>query len=77
MSIKKNEKKSFNDLYNERKSEPTPAQKFITEVAQLTNRSEQTIRMWLSGVQIPDPNVCRVIGLHFGVDSESLFERIN
>lgn len=67
------EKKSFTELYLERKNEPTPAQRFINEVAELTKRSEQTVRMWLSGVQIPDPNVMKVIGMHFGVDPESLF----
>lgn len=69
------EKKSFFDLYNEAKSEPTPAQKFVKEVANLTDRSEGTVRMWLAGVQIPDPNVSRVIGMHFGVDADALFER--
>lgn len=66
-------KKSFTELYLERKNEPTPAQRFINEVAELTKRSEQTVRMWLSGVQIPDPNVMKVIGMHFNVDPESLF----
>ena len=67
------EKKTLNDLYNEAKQEPTPAQRFISEVAELTKRSEQTVRMWLSGVQIPDPNVTENIARHFNVDPESLF----
>jgi hypothetical protein len=66
-------KKSFTELYLERKNEPTPAQRFINEVAELTKRSEQTVRMWLSGVQIPDPNVMKVIGMHFNVDPDTLF----
>jgi len=66
-------KKSFTELYLERKNEPTPAQRFINEVAELTKRSEQTVRMWLSGVQIPDPNVKKVIGMHFNVDPDTLF----
>lgn len=66
-------KKTFTDLYLERKNEPTPAQRFISEVAELTKRSEQTVRMWLSGVQIPDPNVTENIARHFNVDPESLF----
>jgi hypothetical protein len=67
------EKKSFTELYLERKNEPTPAQRFINEVAELTKRSEQTVRMWLSGVQIPDQNVMKVIGMHFNVDPDTLF----
>lgn len=66
-------KKTFSELYLERKNEPTPAQRFISEVAELTARSEQTVRMWLSGVQTPDSNVSKVIGMHFGVDPETLF----
>lgn len=69
------EQKSFKELYLERKSEPTPARKFIMEVAQLTDRTEQTVKMWLMGQQTPDPNVCRVIGMHFGVDADALFDR--
>lgn len=70
------EKKSFTDLYLERKTEPTPAQRFIAEVAALTDRSEQTVRMWLSGVQVPDTNVSRVIGMHFDVDPDALFKNV-
>lgn len=65
--------KTFIELYTERKNEPTPAQKFITEVAELTHRSEMTVRMWISGVQVPDPNVSKVIGMHFNVDPDTLF----
>lgn len=66
-------RKTFKEIYQERKSEPTPAQRFITEVAELTNRSETTVRMWLAGTQIPDPNVSRVIGIHYNVEPDSLF----
>ena len=69
------EKKTLKDLYNEAKNEPTPAQKFIAEVAEITNRSEVTVRMWLFGGQIPDPNVARTIGSHFNVDPDTLFEK--
>lgn len=65
--------KKFIDLYNERKNLPTPGQLFVREVALLTDRSEHTVRMWLSGNQTPDPNVARTIGNHFGVDAETLF----
>lgn len=68
-------RKTFRQIYMERKSEPTPAQRFITEVAELTNRSEITVRMWLAGTQIPDPNVSRVIGMHFNVEPDSLFAK--
>ena len=70
-------RKTFKELYEERKNAPTPAQQFIAEVAKLTDRSEMTVKMWLYGVQIPDPNVSRVIGAHFGIEPTSLFAKAN
>ena len=66
-------KKSFKDIYNERKTLPTPAQSFISEVADLTHRSEVTIKMWLLGKQTPDALTQEVIANHFHTDINSLF----
>lgn len=65
--------KSFTELYNESKSKPTPAQEFVADVAKITHRSETTVRMWLSGQQIPDMLVQSVIAEHFGVEADGLF----
>jgi hypothetical protein len=65
--------KTFNELYEEAKSRPTPAQAFIAEVAALTHKSEQTIKMWLVGRQKPDELACSVIAKHFNVSPEALF----
>lgn len=65
--------KTFIELYNESKSKPTPAQEFVSEVARITHRSEMTVRMWLSGKQIPDALVLSVIADHFNVDMAGLF----
>ena len=65
--------KTFAELYEERKSKPTPAQEFVSEVAKITHRSEMTVRMWLSGQQIPDALVKSVIAEHFGVEADGLF----
>ena len=67
------EKKSFKELYESAKSRPTPAQAFIAEVAQLTHKSEQTIKMWLLGRQQPDELACAVIAKHFNVSPDTLF----
>jgi hypothetical protein len=69
--------KTFIELYNESKSKPTPAQEFVSEVARITHRSEMTVRMWLSGKQIPDALVQSVIADHFGVDMAGLFPNSN
>lgn len=73
IQIKKAMSKTFNDLYNESKSKPTPAQEFVALVARITHRSEFTVRMWLSGQQVPDALVQSVIAEHFGVAVEGLF----
>lgn len=69
-------KVSFSEMYNERKrllKERTPAQIFIDEVATLTKRSPVTIRMWLSGKQVPDLCTQTVIAQHFNVEPSGLF----
>ena len=68
---------TFFEIYQERKNQPTPAQRWVTEVAMLTDRSEQTVRMWLSGVQIPDSNVIKVLAQHFKCKASDLFPAQN
>jgi hypothetical protein len=68
---------TFFEIYNEKKNQPTPAQRWVTEVAMLTDRSEQTVRMWLSGVQIPDCNVVKVLAQHFKCKASDLFPQQN
>ena len=65
--------KSFRDLYEEEKKKPTSAQVFISDVAKLTKRSEATVRMWISGRQVPDELVQNMIADRFNVDVETLF----
>lgn len=65
--------KTFRDLYEDEKKKPTAAQKFVTEVATLTKRSETTIRMWISGQQKPDELAKSVIAEKFGQSVQTLF----
>lgn len=67
------DRKTFKMLYDERKSKPTPAQEFISEVASITHRTTNTVRMWLSGQQVPDALAQSIIADHFGVDAVGLF----
>ena len=69
--------KTFTELYECAKSQPTPAQAFVSEVAKLTHKSEQTIRMWLLGRQQPDELAKSVIAKHFNVSAETLFPTTN
>lgn len=70
-------KKTFLELYDEYKKKPTAAQVFIAEVAALTHRSENTVRMWLCGRQTPDELAKAVIAKHYNLNPETLFPTTN
>lgn len=67
--------KSFIELYQEAKSRPTPAQEFIAEIAALTHRSEMTVRMWISGKQVPDELAQATIAKRYDVNIDGLFPK--
>ncbi len=58
-----------------KKKKPTAAQLFVSRVATLTKRSEVTVRMWISGQQVPDELAKSVIAQEFGADVNSLFPK--
>lgn len=64
---------TFKDLYLQEKEKPTPAQSFIEEVAELTKRSANTVRMWLQGKQVPDALAQSLIAEKFNIDVSTLF----
>ena len=68
-------KKTFKALYEEQKKNPTAAQVFVSEVATLTKRSEATVRMWLSGQQVPDELAQTMIAEKYNVSIDSLFPK--
>lgn len=67
--------KTFRNLYEDEKKKPTAAQLFVSMVATLTKRSETTVRMWISGQQVPDELAKSVIAQEFGADINSLFPK--
>lgn len=70
------ELKSFSELYGEAKgAKPvlSPGRIFISEVAKLTKKSENTVRMWLYGSQTPDKLTLEVLSNHFDTPAEVLF----
>lgn len=69
------ENKSFLDLYREQKSKPTPAQVFIAEIATLTHRSKNTVKMWLCGKQTPDELTQSIIARRYNLNINSLFPK--
>lgn len=68
-------KKTFKALYEEQKKKPTAAQVFVSEVATMTKRSEATVRMWLSGQQVPDELAQTMIAEKYNVSIDSLFPK--
>lgn len=67
---------SLKGLYKQAKStkpEVSPAQLFISEVAELTHRAETTVRMWVYGKQTPDDFIKSVLSEHFGIPVDVLF----
>ena len=64
---------TFNDFYQQAKNEQTAAQKFIADIAELTNRSEITVRKWLSGENVPDDETKQILAEYFNVNPQELF----
>ena len=64
---------TFKELYKTAKKRPTAGQLFISDVARMTCRSETTVKMWLSGRQVPDALACKVIARNYGVGEDELF----
>ena len=60
-------------LYDKAKKEPTPAVVFIEDLSKATNRSVNTVRTWVTGKRISDPNIQKVISLHLNKDVDVLF----
>ena len=48
---------SLREVYENKKTEPTPASAFINWLAALTGRSCATVRQWIYGTQRPDVDV--------------------
>ena len=66
-------KKSLLALYEEAKSQPTAAQLFVQEVADVTKRSVPAVRNWLNGRFTPDALAQEALAQHFGTSAEELF----
>lgn len=64
---------TLKEYYLKEKAKPTPAQNFIAEIARITMRSENTVRMWVNGLQVPDTLAQSIISAKLGVDASQLF----
>ena len=67
--------KSFKECYEE-VSTMSPKKMWIQRIAQVTHRSEATVRMWLIGRQVPEELIQEIIAKELGVPVEGLFAKI-
>ena len=65
--------KSLKEMYQELKRAQNPAQEFVCNIAEITQKSEATVRMWLSGSHYPDKLTQQVLSEKLGVDVKVLF----
>lgn len=66
--------KSFKECYEE-VSTMSPKKMWIQRIAKVTHRSEATVRMWLSGRQVPEELIQEIIAKELGVPVEGLFPK--
>ena len=67
--------KTFKDCYEE-VSTMSPKKMWIQRIAKVTHRSEATVRMWLSGRQVPEVLIQEIIAKELGVPVEGLFPTV-
>jgi hypothetical protein len=73
------EAKTFMEIYEgyaKRPPLPTPRKEFMARIADLTKRSEFTVRMWCTGRQQPDALAQSVISKELGIPAETLFPKM-
>ena len=66
------ETKTFKEIYDGLDHVP-PKTKWVKRIAKATMRSENAVRMWLSGRQTPEPLVQNIIAKELGVPVRGLF----
>lgn len=65
---------AFSDIYHSLpRQAKAPKQAFVEDIAALCCCSQQTVRMWIQGVQRPDALKQKMISEHLGVNADVLF----
>lgn len=63
---------TLKDLYDAEKNKPTPAQQFLTEIADLCGVQPHTVKFWLLKVRKPNKAAQKLIAQKYGVDADEL-----
>lgn len=66
---------TLKQLYDSARRQPTPAVAFIQEVMDVTQKTEITVRRWLSGEVVPDALTRSVLARHFNCEPDELFPK--
>lgn len=65
---------AFSDIYHSLpRQAKAPKQAFVEDIATLCCCSQQTVRMWIQGVQRPDALKQKIISDYLGIDADILF----
>lgn len=77
ISKKMESTKSFKDLYEDiwipKREASKAAAEFIRRCAEITMKSEGTVKAWLCGAYVPDALAQDVLSKEFGIPAEVLF----
>lgn len=65
--------RSLINMYKRLRRKPTPPSLFVKKLAELTHRSESSVRKWLSGEVEPDMAVKEILSDYFNTPIEVLF----
>jgi hypothetical protein len=72
------ESKTFREIYEgyaKRPPLPTPRKEFVRRMADVTKKSEATVKMWVIGRQVPDALTQEVLAKELNVPAEVLFPK--
>lgn len=67
---------TLTEMYESAKAQvkaTTPAAAFIKEVAEVTKKSELSVRRWIAGDATPDALTQEVLARHFNTTPDALF----
>ncbi len=66
---------TLKERYDEASKKPTPRVAFVQEVMAVTQKTEITVRRWISGEVVPDALTRSVLAKHFNCKPEDLFPK--
>lgn len=67
---------TFREILQTVRQAPKPIDELMDELAFLTERAPETVRMWAYNVQMPSPDTLRKLEDFFGIKAEDLFPKL-